>query len=136
MNELQIKRVEDCSNWLQEGETFTHTQSINFLIDKLGELSVSLAFINNQMAIAKRILNNKKVEAYLTLVGSSVANETYFAPSLAKDYISAQCSEEAYNYDLCERTSRSIVHQIDAIRTAISALKEDMKTMTYSQQRA
>lgn len=128
--------MEDCSNWLQEGETFTHSQSINFLIDKLGELSVSLAFINNQMAVAKRLLNNRKVEAYLTLVGSSVANEQYFAPSLAKDYIAAQCATEAYNYDLCERTSRSIVHTIDAVRTAISALKEDMKTMNYQQIRA
>lgn len=136
MNQLQIQRVEDCMNWLQEGETFTHSQSISFLIDKLGELSVSLAFVNNQMAVSKRILNNKKVDAYLTLVGSSVANEQYFAPSLAKDYISAQCSTEAYNYDLCERCSRTLVHTIDAVRTAISALKEDLKTLNYSQIRA
>lgn len=136
MKELNIKRVEDCMNWLQEGETFTHSQSISFLIDKLGELSVSLAFVNNQMAISKRILNNKKVEAYLTLVGSSVANEQYFAPSLAKDYIAAQCATEAYDYDLCERCSRTITHTIDAIRTAISALKEDMKTLSYQNIRA
>lgn len=131
-NELQINRVDDCMNWLQEGEAFTHSQSINFLIDKLGELSVSLSFVNNQQAIAKRILNEKKVSAYNNLIGSSVANETYFAPSLAKDYISAKCSQEAYDYDLCERCSRSIVHTIDAIRTAISALKEDARMVQYS----
>jgi hypothetical protein len=136
MTTLQIDKIEKCMQWLQTGETFTHSQSINFLIDKLGELSVSLAFVNNQMAVAKRILNNKKVDAYLTLVGSSVANEQYFAPSLAKDYISAQCATEAYNYDLCERCSRTITHTIDAIRTAISALKEDIKTMNYLQVRA
>lgn len=123
IGELQISRVQDCLNWLQEGEAFTHSQSINFLIDKLGELSVSLAFVNNQMALSKRVLNEKKVSAYNNLIASSVANETYFAPSLAKDYISAKCSEEQYNYDLCERCSRSIVHTVDAIRTAISALK-------------
>jgi len=132
MNELQIQRVEDCMTWLQEGETFTHSQSINFLIDKLGELSVSLSFVNNQMAIAKRALNIKKVEAYHNLIASSVANETYFAPSLAKDFISAKCDLEQYNYDLCERCSRSITHTIDAIRTAISALKEDAKMVQYS----
>lgn len=131
MNQLQIDRVEKCIEWLQEGETFTHSQSVSFLIDKLGELTVSLAFINNQMAISKRILNDRKVKAYQTLVGSSVANETYFAPSLAKDYIAAQCSQEAYDYDLCERCSRTITHTIDAIRTAISALKEDMKMNNY-----
>jgi hypothetical protein len=130
--ELQISRVEDCVNWLQGGEAFTHSQSINFLIDKLGELTVSLSFVNNQQAIAKRILNERKVSAYNNLIGSSVANEIYFAPSLAKDYISAKCSKEAYDFDLCERCSRSIVHTIDSIRTAISALKEDAKMNSYS----
>ena len=123
MSELQIDRIKHCLEWLQTGESFTHSQSVNFLIDKLGELTVSLAFVNNQMAIAKKILNERKVGAYNTLVGSQVANETYFAPSLAKDYISAKCSQEAFDYDLCERCSRSIVHTIDSIRTAISALK-------------
>jgi hypothetical protein len=122
-NELQIDRVEDCLNWLQAGDTFTHSQSVNFLIDKLGELTVSMAFVNNQMAVAKRMLNEKKVKAYNNLIASSVANETYFAPSLAKDYISAKCSQEQYDYDVCERCSRSLVHTIDSIRTAISALK-------------
>lgn len=131
INELQINRVQDCLTWLQEGEAFTHSQSINFLIDKLGELAVSLSFVNNQMAVAKRLLNIKKVEAYHGLIASSVANETYFAPSLAKDYISGKISEEQYNYDLCERCSRSITHTIDAIRTAISALKEDAKINSY-----
>jgi hypothetical protein len=131
-NELNIKRVEDCVTWLQEGETFTHSQSISFLIDKLGELTVSLSFVNNQQAIAKRILNEKKVTAYNNLIASSVANEQYFAPSLAKDYIGGKCSKEQYDFDLCERCSRSIVHTIDAIRTAISALKEDAKMVSYS----
>jgi hypothetical protein len=132
MNDLQIQRVEDCMNWLQEGETFTHSQSINFLIDKLGELTVSLSFVNNQMAIAKRALNIRKVEAYHGLIASETANEKYFAPSLAKDFIAAKCDLEQYNYDLCERCSRSITHTIDAIRTAISALKEDAKMVQYS----
>jgi hypothetical protein len=132
MKQLQIQKVEDCMTWLQGNETFTHSDSISFLIDKLGELTVSLSFINNQMAIAKRALNIKKVEAYHNLIASSVANETYFAPSLAKDFIAAKCDLEQYNYDLCERCSRSIVHTIDAIRTAISALKEDAKMVQYS----
>lgn len=118
--------------WLQGNETFTHSDSISFLIDKLGELTVSLSFINNQMAIAKRALNIRKVEAYHSLIASETANEKYFAPSLAKDFISAKLDKEQYEYDLCERCSRSIVHTIDAIRTAISALKEDAKMVQYS----
>lgn len=133
---MQINRVQDCLDWLQEGEAFTHSQSVSFLIDKLGELTVSLAFVNNQMALSKRVLNERKVSAYNNLIASSVANETYFAPSLAKDYIAAKCSQEQYDFDLCERCSRSIVHTIDAIRTAISALKEDMKMNNYQHQAA
>lgn len=123
MNDLKINKVEDCLNWLQNGETFTHSQSVSFLIDKLGELTVAMAFVNNQMAIAKKKLNERKVKSYNDLIASSVANETYFAPSLAKDYIAAKCSQEAYDYEICERCSRTLVHTIDAIRTAISALK-------------
>lgn len=133
MTELKINKVEDCMTWLQDGEAFTHSQSVNFLIDKLGELSVSLAFVNNQMALAKRELNIKKVAAYHSLIASETANETYFAPSLAKDFINGRLSQEQYNYDLCERCSRSIVHTIDAIRTAISALKEEAKINSYPQ---
>lgn len=131
-SELKINRVKACEQWLCDGEAFAHSDSIDFLIDRLGELSVSLAFINSQMAIAKKILNDKKVTAYNSLIGSSVANEAYFAPSLAKDYIAARCSDEAYNFDLCERVSRSIVHTIDSIRTAISALKEQAKALSFA----
>lgn len=123
MNDLQIDKVEDVMNDLIGDEAYTHSQSLNFLIDKMGELSVSLAFVNNQMAIAKAALNVSKVKAYHDLISSSVANEQYFAPSLAKDYINGKLAKEHYAYDLCERCSRTVVHKIDSLRTAISALK-------------
>lgn len=123
MNDLQMNRVEDCMNWLINGEAYTHSQSVNFLIDKLGELSVSLAFVNNQMAIARAHYNDKKVQVYHSLIASSIANQEFFSPSLAKDYVNGKLAKEQYNYDLCERCSRTIVHQIDSLRTAISALK-------------
>lgn len=112
---LQIQRIKDCSAWLSK-ETFSHSQSINDLIDKLGQLSVSLAFVNNQMAIAKKVWNDTKVDAYNSV-------DLSLSPSVLKDYINAKCSEHQFNYDLCERTSRSMVHAIDSLRTAISALK-------------
>lgn len=131
---LQIKRVEDCMEWLEScAEDYTATQSIGWLIDQMGMLCRSLAFANNQMAVAKKELNKKKVEAYNSLITSSVANETYFAPSLAKDYISGKIEQEQYNYDLCERCSRTLVHTIEALRTCISALKVEQQTTNYQQ---
>lgn len=85
------------------------------------------------MAVAKQVLSDRKSKSYNDLICSEIANATYFAPSLAKDYIVAKCSKEQYEYDICERTSRTIVHTIEALRTAISAAKEEMKTLSYHQ---
>lgn len=129
---LQIGRVEDCMEWLElQAEDYTSKQSISWLIDHVGVLCKSLAFVNNQMSVAKQLLDEKKVKAYERLVISSVAQSEYFAPSLAKDYIAAQCSEEQYNYSICERCSRTITHTLDILRTVISALKAELQTMHY-----
>lgn len=132
--ELQIARVESCSEWLEtSAEDYTASQSIGWLLDQMGMLCKSLAFVNNQMAVAKEVLLKRKSKAYNDLICSEVANAAYFAPSLAKDYISARCSEEQYQYDVCERTSRTLTHTIEALRTCISAAKEEVKTMNYQQ---
>lgn len=132
---LQIDRVKDCLEWLEvAAEDYTGQQSINWYIDNLGVLCKTMAFINGQMAEAKRDLNRKKLLAYELLVSSDIAKANYFAPSLAKDYISARCEKEQYEYDLCERTSRTVVHQIDALRSIISSLKEEMKIASYAGQ--
>jgi hypothetical protein len=130
--ELQIKRVEDCLEWLESAaDGYTASQSIAWLIDQVGLLCKSLAFVNNQMAVAKKVLNKAKVRAYNTLVTSSEANREYYSASLAKDYISAKIEQEQYDYDVCERCSRTLLHTIEALRTCISALKEEAKTTHY-----
>lgn len=132
--ELQIKRVEDAMEWLESAaDGYTASQSISWLIDQMGMLCKSLAFVNNQMAVAKKILNKAKVRAYNTLVGSSDANREYFSPMLAKDYISAKIEQQQYDYDMCERCSRTLLHTIEALRTCISALKVENQTSNYQQ---
>jgi|GEM_PF-3505782 len=132
---LDMARVHGCAEWLEScADDYTATSSVHWLIDQLGMLVKSMAFINGQMAVAKQRLNDVKRKAYESLVASSIANESYFAPSLAKDYIASKVSEEQYNYDMCERTGRTIVHTVDALRTAISALKEEAKLEGYANQ--
>jgi hypothetical protein len=132
---LEIERVQACMEWLEtNAENYDGQGSITWYIDQLGLLCKSMPFINGQMAEAKRILNAKKISAYESLAASSVANEQYFAPSLAKDYIGAKLLDDQYNYDLCERCSRTIVHTLEAVRTIISSLKEEMKIANYSGQ--
>jgi hypothetical protein len=128
--QLQVPKVEDCLQWLESSaQDYTATQSIGWLIDHVGQLCNMLAFVNNQMAVAKKLLNDKKVTAYHSLITSEVANEKYFAPSLAKDYVASQCSEEQYAFDLCERASRTVTHILEILRTVISALKEESKQL-------
>lgn len=130
--QLQIKRVEDCMEWLESAaDSYTASQSISWLIDQLGMLCKSLAFVNNQMAVAKKQLNKKKTSIYNTLVCSSIANEQYFSPMLAKDYVSARIEQEQYNFDICERCSRTLLHTIEALRTGISALKIEAQATSY-----
>jgi hypothetical protein len=130
--ELQIKRVEDCLEWLETAaDGYTASQSIAWLIDQVGLLCKSLAFVNNQMTVAKKLLNKKKVSAYNSLIGSTLANNETISPMLAKDYISAKIEQEQYDYDVCERCSRTLLHTIEALRTCISALKEEAKVSNY-----
>lgn len=130
--QLQISRVEDCAEWLEKSaDDYTHSQSIHWLIDQVGLLCNSMAFVNNQMAVAKKELNRTKSRAYETWVMSSSANQEWFSPSIAKDYVASKCEKEQYNYDVCERTSRTITHTLEALRTCISALKEESKIASY-----
>lgn len=133
MNTLNVKRIEDAQEWLElAAEDYNASQSIGWLIDQLGLLCKSMAFINGQMAVAKKVLNEKKAKAYETMVVSSIANEQYFSPMLARDYINSKVADYQYNYDMAERCSRTILHTIDSVRTCISALKEEAKISSYA----
>lgn len=133
---LQPERIEAAFTWLSNEFDSTDefvTQSVDVLISKVNLLCNTLPFINSQMALAKKQLNEAKVKAYYDLITSSTANEKYFAPSLGKDFVNAKCSKEMYAYDLAERCSRTIVHLIDALRTCISALKQERITSNYTE---
>lgn len=130
--QLQIDKIENTMEWLEMvAENYTSKQSIDYLIDTMGELCRYLAFTGNQMAVSKKILNKAKTNAYNTLILSSEANKVYLTPMLAKDYISGKLEKEQYDYDVCERANRTILHTIEALRTAISALKAEAQIVNY-----
>ena len=134
MKILDIKKVEAGLTWLQtEFESTGEIQSVDLLIQKLDSINSCIAWSGEQMAIAKKNWNIKKIEAYHTLLASETANEIYFAPSLGKDYVASRCHQEQYEFDLCERFTRALVHISDNVRTSISALKEMAKLDHYTQ---
>jgi hypothetical protein len=129
---LQIKRVQDAMEWLElNADKYENIQSVNVLIEDIGILVKSMAFVNNQMAIAKKELNEAKTKCYQSVIGSIEAQGKQPSPSVVKDYVNSKCSDEMYRYDICERCSRTIVHTIDALRTCISALKMEQQYSNY-----
>ena len=130
--DLQVQRVEHCLEWLEtNGDKYETIQSLTVLIEDLGTLVKSLAFVNNQMAVAKRMLNEAKTREYTNLIASQRAIGWDMSPMLARDYINAKVSKEMFDYDVCERCSRTITHTIDALRTCISALKIEQQYSNY-----
>lgn len=130
--ELQISRVEDCQEWLEKNaEKYETKQSIDNLISDLGTLVQAMAFVNGQMTITKRMWNKAKVKAYHTYLVSSKSQGFEMSPMLIKDYIAARCDTEQYNYDICERVSRTITHTVEVLRTCISALKMEVSMVNY-----
>lgn len=118
---------QELTMFLNKVETFDKdaAQDGNVLHSYLIELTNIAARANYLMAELKRNFRVSKKDAYMKLQASSLANDKYFTPSLAKDYIDSCCSNTGYLYDLAERLSRTVTHTINAIRTIISSLKAE-----------
>lgn len=106
-------------------------QDAEILHAYLVELTNIMARANLLMAEYQRKFRQEKVAAYEKLTATVIKEQKYYAPSLAKDYIDAQCNETGYIYDLAERTSRLCTHVIDAVRTIISSLKSERQFANY-----
>jgi len=134
MRQFDLKRIENAFDWLQkEFEDTDVLQSIDVLIQRQAALNSVIAWAYEQQAIAGKLLNEAKQQAYIALNAKAVTQKQLFAPSLAKDFISASCHEENYKYDLVERLCRATIHVSDNLRTSISALKEQAKMESYNQ---
>lgn len=125
--------IEELTNYFLTVQEFDrdsaqHGQALHaYLI----ELTNIMARANFLMAEYNRKFREEKEISYEKLVKSRHADQRYYAPSLAKDYIDSQCSESGYVYDLAERVSRLCSHTIDAVRTIISSLKSERAFAQY-----
>lgn len=69
-----------------------------------------LSAINDELSRQAKLSKNEKV-----------------APSIKKMRADAMCAEWHYIYELAQRYSSNISHTIDAVRTKISYLKQEMQ---------
>jgi len=91
-----------------------------------------MARANLLMAEYKKKFRDEKKRAYLKLTASSHAQQQYYAPSTAKDFIDSQCGESGFVYDLAERVSRTCVHTVDCIRTIVASLRSEREFSRYN----
>lgn len=111
---------------------FSDVQSIDLLLEYGFKLQQYVARTGQLMSEAKEALHKERKQAYhdaelkLKKVGKD------FSPMLLKDYINDCCAEANSLYELAERTNRACVHAGDLVRTAVSALKNEWNTSSYS----
>lgn len=115
-----------------EGTVIADLQTTDQVADYMVRLSGWLAFVNEQMALTHRALNIAKRDAYTALQKRYEDSNSKLSPMLAKDYVASLCSAQAFNYDMAERCSRTIVHTIDALRSILSMKKEEMRALPYA----
>lgn len=110
-----------------EGTTYASLGTIDALLTYGFEVKAFLAASGEAMADAKEQLHIARRDAYLKVEGSLIAQDRKWNVSLMKDYVNDCCAKHNAYFLLCERTNRTAVHTLDLVRTAISALKEEMK---------
>jgi hypothetical protein len=104
------------------------TNSTDALIEIGTRLAGYLPYTGQQMAMAKKIMLDKRAVTYEVLMSKT----SILSASNMKDYIASKTSDDQYNYDVCERCNRSIVHVLDYLRSVLSTLKEEMKISQYN----
>lgn len=106
------------------------SQDGNALSEYAIRLTNIMARANYLMAEYNRQYREAKKIAYSDLKRQYENAKTKLSPSLAKDFVDAQCSEPAYCYELAERTSRLCTHTLDAVKMASMALMNERKFLT------
>ena len=95
------------------------------IIEYLGEITALQALATETQAAAKFHLLCA-IDAELDRQARLNGNDKV-APSIKKMRVDAKCKEWHYLYELCQRYSSNISHTIDAVRTKISYLKQEMQ---------
>lgn len=95
------------------------------VLDKLQTLSTLLGNASSCIVESKRIMLKKRGE-WLRKHAEKVST---YSPSIAKEYANTACIDEEMLFVRCERNYSAIVHSIDAHRSILSYLKQEMNDL-------
>jgi hypothetical protein len=107
--------------------------SIDLLLDYGFKMAAYTSFSGEAMAEAKELLHDARRKG-LDNIDTLLKHRAKIGPMLVKDYINDICSKENSYFTLCERCNRACTHAGELVRTAVSALKEEIKMQAFQNQ--
>ena len=126
MNQLSITEI----NTQLQAVTPQTLESIAACTEYGAKLAGWIAYTGLAKAQAKRDLLAKKGEALAEILNRN----DKLSPSVIKEWVAAKSKDEEYNFELADRTNAAATHQLDLIRSILSALKTEMQSINFYNQ--
>ena len=123
MNNLSIIEI----NLQLQAVTPQTLETISACTEYGSKLAGWIAYTGLAKAQAKRDLLVKKGEALADILNRN----DKLSPSIIKEWVASKSKEEEYNYELADRTNAAATHQLDLIRSILSALKTEMASINF-----
>lgn len=123
MNNLSIVEI----NIQLQAVTPQTLESISACTEYGSKLAGWIAYTGLAKAKAKRDLLAKKGEALADILNRN----DKLSPSIVKEWVSAKTMDEDYNFELADRTNAAATHQLDLVRSILSALKTEMSSVNF-----
>jgi len=126
MNNLSIVEI----NIQLQAVTPQTLESIAACTEYGSKLAGWIAYTGLAKAQAKRELLQKKGEALADILNRN----DKLSPSIVKEWVSAKTMDEDYAFELADRTNAAATHQLDLVRSILSALKTEMQSINFYNQ--
>jgi hypothetical protein len=123
MNNLSIIEI----NLQLQAVTPQTLETISACTEYGSKLAGWIAYTGLAKAQAKRDLLVKKGEALADILNRN----DKLSPSIIKEWVASKSKDEEYNYELADRTNAAATHQLDLIRSILSALKTEMSSINF-----
>ena len=121
-----MKTIAEINQQLQQ-ITPSSLESIGACTEYGAKLAGWIAYTGMQKANAKRELLEKKKATIEKLISENHR----LNPAMFKEYVTASISAEEYNFELADRTNAAATHQLDLVRSILSALKTEMSSINF-----
>ena len=126
------KYVTELKAMLTEIEALNTTSNDSAYFNELTlRFTTLMARSNLLMAEYDIKLKQDKKDAYLKVFASLESFGKKPSPSLIKDYVDSLCTESAEVYVLAERTSRSLYHAIESLKSVSISLMNERKYLNH-----